>query len=156
VDNEPNAGGGEAEQVGRSVGLAALARAYRRRRAMRRYLQELSYEIVERQSRLESLEERIAAGRDGLYERIVSDVVQRTEVVLQELERRIGAVAGRTDQELAAVEKQLLDIAEQVAGLREARDAALTPRKTGKRGTAAKARDGRGGSERTPPAAAAE
>ena len=123
---------------------------------MRRYLQELSHEIVERQSRLEYLEGRFASSRDGLYERIVSDVVQRTEVVLQELDRRIGAVAARTGQDLAAVEKHLLAIAEQVARLREAHEAPPTPRKSGKPDTTTRARGGRGGSERTPPAPVAE
>jgi len=59
---------------------------YRRRRAVRQYLRSLGYEIYERTIRLEleDVEGRIAARRDGFYERMVADVLERTELVLQD------------------------------------------------------------------------
>src|SRR5438105_9358459 len=52
----------------------------RRRRAMRRYIKELGFEIYDRTIRLEreELEERIIARRHGFYDRLVKDVMERT------------------------------------------------------------------------------
>jgi hypothetical protein len=129
-----------------------VAMAYRRRRAARRYVQDLSQEVLDRQARLDHLEERVADRREGLYERIVSDVVSRTELILQELDRRIGTVAARTDRELAAVEEQLAEMAKQVARIREIQESSVGNGQSASAKSAAK----RGGSRRKPPAAVAE
>ncbi|HJP65633.1 MAG TPA: hypothetical protein VKA30_04935 [Actinomycetota bacterium] len=75
---------------------------YRRRRAVRQYLRSLGYEIYDRTVRLEleDLEGRIAARRDGFYERLVRDVLERTELVLQELDRKIEGVSARHGNDL--------------------------------------------------------
>jgi hypothetical protein len=75
---------------------------YRRRRAVRQYLRSLGYEIYDRTVRLEleDLEGRIAARRDGFYERLVRDVLERTELVLQELDRKIEGVSARQGNDL--------------------------------------------------------
>src|SRR5919197_1180954 len=55
---------------------------YRRRRVTRAYLEALSWELLERETRLDYLEGRVAARRDGFYERMVGDVLERTEIIL--------------------------------------------------------------------------
>jgi hypothetical protein len=91
---------------------------YRRRRATRKYLQALGYEIYDRQIRMEvdDLEGRIAARRDGFYERLAKDVLERTELILQELDRRIEGTTARHGNELR-------ELRDQVAGLRSSVDA---------------------------------
>jgi repressor of nif and glnA expression len=91
---------------------------YRRRRAIRRYLRELGYEIYDRQVRmqLEDLEGRILARRTGFHEQLVKDVLDRTDLVLQELDRRIEGLSTRHG-------KQLRELREEIAALRASVDA---------------------------------
>jgi hypothetical protein len=86
---------------------------YRRRRAIRRYLRELGYEIYDRQLRmqLEDLEGRIFARRTGFHEQLVKDVLDRTDLVLQQLDRRIEGLSARHG-------KQVRELREEVATLR--------------------------------------
>jgi 50S ribosomal subunit-associated GTPase HflX len=105
--------------VGRRLVPERVAQAYRRRRAAKRYLEEVSQEMLDRQARLDQLEGDVAARRDGLYEHIVSDVVERTEVILSELGRRIDAVAARAERDLAALEDEVAELSKQVARIRE-------------------------------------
>jgi hypothetical protein len=92
---------------------------YRRKRATRQYLEALSYELLERETRLDHLEGRIAARRDGFYHRIVTDVLERTELILQELDRRIEGLSARTGQRLASVEDQMARLSQEMRQLRE-------------------------------------
>jgi hypothetical protein len=91
---------------------------YRRRRATRQYLEALSYELLERETRLDHLEGRIAARRDGFYQRIVTDVLERTEIILQELDRRIEGLTARTGQRLSGLEDEVAALREELDGLR--------------------------------------
>jgi len=97
----------------------------RARRARKRYLKALGYELLERETRLDYLEGRVAARRDGFYERIVKDVLERTELILQELDRRIEGVSARTGERLNAVEEQLVQLREEIGRLRQLSDPAL-------------------------------
>jgi hypothetical protein len=97
----------------------------RRRRATKQYLKALGYELVERETRLEYLEGRVAARRDGFYERIVRDVLERTELVLQELDRRIEGLSARSGERLNAVEEQLVQLREELGRLRRLSDEEL-------------------------------
>jgi multidrug resistance efflux pump len=108
-----------------------VAQAVRRRRAAKRYLEEVSQEMLDRQARLDQLEGDVAARRDGLYERIVSDVVERTQVILKELEGRIDAVAARAERDLTALEGEVSELSEQVARIREQGESSSADGKTG-------------------------
>jgi hypothetical protein len=95
---------------------------YRRRRALRRYFRSLAIELYDRQIRLdiEDLEGRIALRRHGFYERVVKDVLDRTELILQELDRRIEAVSARHGNELRTLRDQVADLrahVEQISSL---------------------------------------
>ncbi len=99
---------------------------YRRRRALKHYLRALAYEIYDRGIRMEldDLEGRIAARRDGFYERLVKDVLERTELVLQELDRKIEGTGARQGSELRLLQAE-------VEGLRASLTALLADHATG-------------------------
>jgi len=103
----------------------SLVNRLRARRARKRYLKALGYELMERETRLDYLEGRVAARRDGFYERIVKDVLERTEIILQELDRRIEGVSARTGERLNAVEEQLVQLREEMGRLRQVSDPEL-------------------------------
>jgi hypothetical protein len=89
---------------------------YRRRRIVRSYLRELGYEMYDRNVRLEleDLEGRIAARRDGFYQQMVRDVLERTELILQELDRRIEALGARHGNELRELRREIRALQEAV------------------------------------------
>lgn len=82
---------------------------YRRRRAVRRLLNALGHELYDRkvQVDVDNLEGRVAARRDGFYQQLVKDVLDRTDLVLQELHKRIEGATARHGDELAAVRSEL-------------------------------------------------
>lgn len=109
-----------------------LVHWYRRRRALRRYLSAVAYEVYHRQVRIENTEElegRIAARRDGFYDRLVKEVVDRTELahraildrtelLLQELDRRIEGASARNARDVRELREELGEIR---AGLHQPR-----------------------------------
>ena len=96
-----------------------FARWYRRRRALRKYLRALSFEVYERQIRIDpaELEGRIAARRDGFYERLVKEVLERTDLILQELDRRIEGVSARQGTELRKLRTEVAELRQAVETL---------------------------------------
>jgi hypothetical protein len=90
----------------------------RRRRATRAYLDALSWELLERETRLDYLEGRVAARRDGFYEHMVKDVLERTEIILQELDRRIEGLTARTGERFQSLEEQVEALRTELARLR--------------------------------------
>src|ERR1041384_6948443 len=82
---------------------------YRRRRATKHSLQALAYEIYDRGIRMEldDLEGRIAARRDGFYEHLVKDVLERTELILQQLDRKIEGLTARHGQDLRTLKVEV-------------------------------------------------
>jgi hypothetical protein len=85
---------------------------YRRRRALRRYLRALAYEVFHRQVRLDlqELEGSVIARRDGFYDRMARDILERTELILQELDRRIEGVSARHGTELRDLRKDVAEL----------------------------------------------
>jgi len=85
---------------------------YRRRRAMRTYLKDLAYEVYDRTIRIEldEVEERVAARREGFYGRLVQDVLERTELVLQQLDRRIEGVSARHGSDIRDLQTEVADL----------------------------------------------
>jgi hypothetical protein len=90
----------------------------RRKRAVKRYLKALSYELLERETQLDYIEGRVAARRDGFYERMVREVLERTEMILQELDRRIEGVSARGAERMNAIEEQLVALRDELSHLR--------------------------------------
>ena len=83
--------------------------AYRRFHALRRYLRSLSHEIYDRdiRLRLEELEGTLMVRRPDITERIIKDVVNRTEVVLQQMHREIEGLRARHDGELRELREEV-------------------------------------------------
>lgn len=78
-----------------------------------RYLRFMSYEVSRRQSRLEpgspleTLESRLAARRDGFYQQMAKEVVERTDLVLQQLDRKVEGQGARHSERIQALEDEL-------------------------------------------------
>ena len=106
---------------------------YRRRRAIRRYIRELGYEVYDRTIRLEreELEERIIARRHGFYDRLVRDVLERTQIVLGRLDERIEAVSARQGEEIIRLQEELAAIRSSMADLQAALDELRSSAPTG-------------------------
>ena len=92
---------------------------YRRKRSIRRYMKGLSIEVLERDRRLEHLEGRIAASQRGFYHQIVKDLLERTDIILQELDRRVEGVAARTEESVVKMQAELASLRDDVARLRD-------------------------------------
>lgn len=98
---------------------------YRRRRALKRYLGALAYEIYDRGIRMEldDLEGRMAARRDGFYDRLVKDVLERTELILHELDRKIEGVSARHGTELRRLRQELEGLRDDLQSMRTSDEA---------------------------------
>jgi hypothetical protein len=97
----------------------------RRKRAMKRYMKALSFELLERETQLDYIEGRVAARRDGFYARMVREVLERTEMILQELDRRIEGVSARGGERMNAIEEQLFQLRDEIGRLRALSDPEL-------------------------------
>jgi hypothetical protein len=118
--------------------LRALAKAilpdrfihwYRRRRAIRNYLRELGFEIYDRQVRmqLEDLEGRIAARREGFYQQLVKDILDRTELIITQLDRRIEGQGTRYGKELRALREEVEALRSSVQAIGAQLNVSATP-----------------------------
>jgi hypothetical protein len=56
------------------------------------------------------VEERIAARREGFYGRLVRDVLERTEIILQELDRRIEGISARHGNDIRQLREDLTSL----------------------------------------------
>jgi hypothetical protein len=104
-------------EIGKKVLPSGVVDSYRRRRAVRRYLRSLGYELHDRHSKmeLEELEGRILVRRPDITERLAKDILTRTDLLMQELDRQVEAIRARHGTELH-------ELREQVAQLRRAVD----------------------------------
>jgi hypothetical protein len=94
---------------------------YRRKRATRRYMEALGYQIYDREARLDldEMEGRVAASRAGFTDKIVRDILERTELVLQGLDRRIEGVSARHGHELRELRTEVEALRDQIRQLGE-------------------------------------
>ena len=102
-------------EFGKKVVPSRVLDSYRRRRAVRRYLRSLGYELHDRQAKmeLEELEGRILARRPDLTDRLAKDILSRTDLLMQELDRQLEALRARHGTELR-------ELRDEVARLRQA------------------------------------
>jgi cob(I)alamin adenosyltransferase len=92
----------------------------RRQRAARRYLKALSYEMVERDTRLDDIDARVAIHSDGFYQQMVREILERTDVVLHELNRRIEGQGARHDERLQVLEEHIGELRRAIDQLQQA------------------------------------
>jgi hypothetical protein len=97
----------------------SVVERYRRRRTLRRYLRSLSYELYDRQAKLEveSLEGTVLARRPDLTERMMKDILARTDIVLQQLDRQIEGLRARHGNELRELREDMAAVRASVAEL---------------------------------------
>src|SRR5687767_6394838 len=92
----------------------------RRRLAVRRYLRAISFELLARDTRMDDLEAQIAARRDGFYDRLVLDVLDRTDLVLQQIDKKVEGVNARHGERLTELERQVAELTAAIERLRAA------------------------------------
>jgi hypothetical protein len=99
---------------------ARFVDAYRRRRALRRYLHGLAYEVHDRQRihQLEQLEDKLLARRPDVTSRLMNDMVKRTDMLVRQLDRRIEGVGGRHGTELGELRREVQALRASVEALR--------------------------------------
>ena len=105
---------------------APILLRYRRRRALRRFLKDMGAELFDQTAPLspQDVEERIAARRNGFYERLVGDVLERTDIILQGLDRRIEGVSARQGEEIRRLREEMALLRSAVVELQSALDEA--------------------------------
>jgi hypothetical protein len=92
---------------------------YRRRRALRRFLRSLSYEIYDRQRtfRVEEIEGSVLARRPDITERLMKDLLDRMDLLLQELHRQIEGLRARHGTQLHELQDEVERLRTTVADL---------------------------------------
>lgn len=83
--------------------------AYRRRRALRRYLRSIAYEVYDRNRtfELEELEGELLARRPDITSRLMKDLLMRTDILIQQLDRQIEALRARHGGELRELQTEI-------------------------------------------------
>jgi hypothetical protein len=76
--------------------------AYRRRRSLRRYLKSIAYEVYDRNRtfELEELEGELLARRPDITSRLMKDLLTRTDILIQQVDRQVEALRARHGGEL--------------------------------------------------------
>ncbi len=94
--------------------------SYRRRRAVRAYMRSLSHEIYDRQKqlRIEELEGKILARRPSLTHRLMKDLLDRMDVVMEGFHRQLEGIRARHGTELRELREEVDDLRASVEALR--------------------------------------
>ena len=87
---------------------------------MKRFVRAVAHELAERDTQLDDLEERLASRPGGFYERVVKEVLERVDLVLQELDRRIEGQEARHSGRIRDLETEITSLRERLAALDEA------------------------------------
>jgi small-conductance mechanosensitive channel len=95
--------------------------AYRRRRALRRYLQSIAYEVYDRNRtfELEELEGELLARRPDITSRLMKDLLMRTDALIQQLDRQVEALRARHGAELRDLRSEIQALRASLEALRE-------------------------------------
>ena len=94
--------------------------SYRRQRAVRAYMRSLSYEIYEQQKqlRIEELEGKILARRPSLTHRLMKDLLDRMDLVMEGFHRQLEGIRARHGTELRELRQEVEDLRASVEALR--------------------------------------
>lgn len=117
---------------------ARVVDALRRRRALRRYLRSIGYELTDRSRTfaLEELEGDVLSRLPDLTERVTQDILLRTDLLIQQLDRKIEGLRARSSTELRelrqAIEALRSDLETLRAAIRD--DAPIDSSRTGSGG----------------------
>jgi hypothetical protein len=91
----------------------------RRRKAVRIYLKELGYELHNAETSLdpEEVEARLAARREGSFGLLLKDVLERTDLLIQQLDRRIEGFTVRFEGELRVLKAQVEELRDRLGDI---------------------------------------
>ncbi len=98
--------------------------SYRRRRAVRAYMKSLSHEIYDRQKqlRIEELEGKILARRPSLTHRLMKDLLDRMDVVMEGFHRQLEGMRARHGSELRELREEVEQLKASMEALRRELD----------------------------------
>jgi hypothetical protein len=90
-----------------------------------RYIRSLSYELYARRTRLESgqledLEARLVGPQGGLYRQIVKEVVERSDLLRKQLDRKLEGQGARHGERLVELENEMRRLRQAVNQLTDA------------------------------------
>ncbi len=109
-------------EIGKKVLPTRFIDWFRRRRLVRNYLKALGYEIYESRMQLAGekghIDDPITLRREGFYRQAVKEVMERTDLVLQQLDRKIEGNAARLGNDVVDLRAQLATLRESVDALR--------------------------------------
>ena len=96
-------------RLAKRVVPARAVDAYRRRRALRKYLRSIAFEIYDRNRtfELEELEGELLARRPDITSRLMKDLLMRTDILIQQLDRQIEALRARHGSELRELRNEV-------------------------------------------------
>ena len=94
--------------------------AYRRRRALRRYLRSIANEVYDRQRtfELEELEGELLARRPDITSRLMKDILTRADILIQQVDRQVEALRARHGSELRELRAEIENLRSTLEALR--------------------------------------
>jgi hypothetical protein len=94
--------------------------AYRRRRSLRRYLKSIAYEVYDRNRtfELEELEGELLARRPDITSRLMKDLLTRTDILIQQVDRQVEALRARHGAELRELRADIESLRSELDALR--------------------------------------
>jgi len=101
---------------------ARAVKGIQRRLALRRYLRSISYELSDRSRTiaLEELEGEVLSRRPDMTKRVTQDVLLRTDLLIQQLDRKIEGLRTRSITELRDLRQAMEDIRSDLEALQAA------------------------------------
>ncbi len=107
-------------RMAKKVVPARAIDAYRRRRALRRYLRSIAYEVYDRNRtfELEELEGELLARRPDITSRLMKDLLMRTDILIQQLDRQIEGLRARHGGELHELRSEIEALRDSLESLR--------------------------------------
>lgn len=106
--------------MAKSIVPARAVEAYRRRRALRTYLRSIAFEIYDRNRtfELEELEGELLARRPDITSRLMKDLLMRTDVLIQQLDRQVEGLRARHGGELRQLRAEIEGLRASLEALR--------------------------------------
>jgi hypothetical protein len=101
---------------------AGAVKGIQRRLALRRYLRSISYELSDRSRTiaLEELEGEVLSRRPDMTKRVTQDVLLRTDLLIQQLDRKIEGLRTRSITELRDLRQAIEEIRSDLEALQAA------------------------------------
>ena len=99
---------------------AEVVHWYRRRRLLRHYFRTLGEELWQQRIRAttEDVQGRLEAARKGFTDATVKEIINRTDILLQALERKIEGLTARHGNQIRALREEMNSMRQEIVALR--------------------------------------